>query len=33
MGHEVGYHYEVLGKAKGNHGRALEILKKTRNAR
>ena len=27
MGHEIGYHYEVLDKAKGNHGRAIEIFK------
>jgi RNA binding exosome subunit len=27
MGHEIGYHYEVLDKAKGDHGRAIEIFK------
>jgi len=26
MGHEVGYHYEVLGKAKGDHERAIEMF-------
>ena len=27
MGHEVGYHYEVLDKAKGNKNKAIEIFK------
>jgi hypothetical protein len=27
-GHEVGYHYEVLGKAKGDHERAIKMFKK-----
>ncbi len=26
MGHEVGYHYEVLGKAKGDHERAIGMF-------
>ena len=26
LGHEVGYHYEVLDKAKGNYGKAIEIF-------
>lgn len=26
MGHEVGYHYEVLGKAKGDHEKAIEMF-------
>lgn len=26
MGHEVGYHYEVLGKAKGDHERAIKMF-------
>ncbi len=26
MGHEVGYHYEVLGKAKGNYHKAMELF-------
>ena len=26
MGHEVGYHYEVLDKAKGNYGKAIKIF-------
>ncbi len=26
MGHEVGYHYEVLGKAKGNYNKAMELF-------
>lgn len=26
MGHEVGYHYEVLGKAKGDHRKAIELF-------
>lgn len=26
MGHEVGYHYEVLGKAKGDHKKAIELF-------
>jgi hypothetical protein len=26
MGHEVGYHYEVLGKAKGDHERAVKMF-------
>lgn len=28
MGHEVGYHYEVLGKAKGNHKKAIEMFER-----
>jgi hypothetical protein len=28
MGHEIGYHYENLDEAKGNHERALELFKK-----
>jgi len=28
MGHEVGYHYEVLGKAKGDHKRAIGMFEK-----
>ncbi len=27
MGHEVGYHYECLGKAKGDHKKAIKIFK------
>lgn len=27
MGHEVGYHYETLGKAKGNYKEAIELFK------
>jgi len=27
LGHEIGYHYEVLDKAKGNHKKAIEIFK------
>ncbi len=26
MGHEVGYHYEVLGKAKGDHRKAIALF-------
>jgi hypothetical protein len=26
MGHEVGYHYEVLGKAKGNYEKAIKLF-------
>ncbi len=28
MGHEVGYHYEVLGKAKGDHEMAIKMFEK-----
>jgi hypothetical protein len=28
MGHEVRYHYEVLGKAKGDHKRAIKMFEK-----
>ena len=28
MGHEIGYHYEVLDKAKGDKSKAIEIFKK-----
>ena len=28
MGHEVGYHYEVLSKAKGDHGKAIQMFEK-----
>lgn len=28
LGHEVGYHYEVLAKAKGNYEKAIELFKK-----
>ena len=28
MGHEIGYHYETLDKAKGDKNRAIEIFKK-----
>lgn len=27
LGHEVGYHYEVMDKSKGNHEKAIEIFK------
>ena len=26
MGHEIGYHYEVLGEAEGDYGRALQLF-------
>ena len=28
MGHEIGFHYEVMDKAKGDPGKAIEIFKK-----
>lgn len=31
MGHEVGYHYEVLGKAKGDSKKAIELFKQELN--
>jgi hypothetical protein len=32
LGHEIGYHYEVLTKAKGNLGKAIEIFERELNA-
>ena len=31
LGHEIGYHYEVLDKARGNHGLAIKIFEKELN--
>jgi hypothetical protein len=28
LGHEVGYHYEILDKARGNYSKAIELFKK-----
>ena len=28
LGHEIGYHYEVMDKAKGHHGKAVRIFRK-----
>jgi len=31
LGHEIGYHYEVLDKARGNHAQAIKIFEKELN--